>query len=65
MCGTHFSLADCAVIPAMCHAQVAAPFDTFPNVAAYWRRAQQRASDAKVTAEFEPVWNGMMAMGAA
>ena len=55
MCGTHFSLADCAVIPAMCHAQVAAPFDTFPNVAAYWRRAQQQASDAKVTAEFEPV----------
>ena len=65
MCGESFSLADCAAIPAMFYAQTAAPFDAFPNVVAYWRRAQLRPSYVKVRAEFEPIWNSMMAKSAA
>ena len=65
MCGERFSLADCSAIPAMFYAQMVAPFDAFPNVVAYWRRAQQRPSYAKVKAEFDPIWSGMMAKNAA
>jgi glutathione S-transferase len=61
MCGDSFSMADCATIPSLFYAQVVAPFDGYPNVLAYWRRAQQRPSYAKVKAEFEPIWDGMMA----
>jgi glutathione S-transferase len=61
MCGDAFSMADCAAIPALFYAQVVSPFDGHPNVLAYWRRAQQRPSYAKVRAEFEPIWNDRMA----
>ena len=65
MCGDSFSMADCSAIPAMFYAQIVAPFDAFANVVAYWRRAQQRPSYAKVKAEFDPIWSGMMAKNAA
>ncbi len=65
MCGESFTMADCAAIPAMFYAQIAAPFETFANVVAYWKRAQARPSYAKVKAEFEPIWNGLMAQRAA
>jgi glutathione S-transferase len=65
MCGDQFTMADCAAIPAMYYAQTAAPFEAFPNVVAYWKRAQERPSYAKVVAEFEPIWKGMMAQRAA
>jgi glutathione S-transferase len=65
MCDDSFSLADCAAIPAMFYARSVAPFDSFPNVVAYWRRAEQRPSYAKVKAEFEPIWKGMTAKSAA
>jgi len=61
MCGDTFSMADCAVIPALFYAQFVLPFDAHPNVLGYWGRAQSRPSYAKVRAEFEPIWNGMMA----
>ena len=61
MCGNSFSMADCAVIPALFYSQIVAPFSGHANVVAYWNRAQQRPSYAKVKAEFEPIWNGMMA----
>jgi glutathione S-transferase len=61
ICAENFSMADCAAIPALFYAQVVAPFDSHPNVVAYWRRAQQRPSYVKVKAEFEPIWNGMLA----
>jgi len=61
MCGDTFSMADCAAIPALFYAQVVSPFDGHANVLAYWRRAQQRPSYAKVKAEFEPIWNDRMA----
>ena len=65
MCGNDFSMADCAAIPSMFYAQMAAPFEAFANVTAYWRRAQERASYVKVRAEFEPIWNNLMAARAA
>lgn len=65
LCGAAFSLADCAAIPAMFYAQSVAPFESFPNVVSYWRRAQQRPSYAKVRAEFEPLWNSMIEKSAA
>ena len=61
MCGDTFSMADCAAIPALFYAQVVSPFDGHANVRAYWLRAQQRPSYAKVRAEFEPIWNDRMA----
>jgi glutathione S-transferase len=65
MCGADFTMADCAVIPVMFYAQTAAPFEAFPNIVAYWKRAQERPSYAKVRAEFEPIWKGMLAQRAA
>jgi glutathione S-transferase len=61
MCGADFSMADCAAIPALYYAQTVAPFASHPHVVAYWQRAQQRPSYAKVKAEFEPIWNAMVA----
>lgn len=60
MCGEAFSMADCATIPPLFYAQTALPFDAYPNLVAYWQRAQQRPSYAKVRAEFEPIWRGLM-----
>jgi glutathione S-transferase len=65
MCGNDFSMADCAIIPALFYAQTVAPFDAFPNIVAYWKRANERASYAKVRAEFEPIWKAMTAQRAA
>jgi glutathione S-transferase len=61
LCGEKFSMADCAVIPVMFYAQTVAPFSDYANVVAYWERAQQRPCYAKVKAEFEPIWQGMLA----
>ena len=61
LCGETFSMADCAAIPPLFYAQVAAPFAKYPKVAAYFARAQQRPSYAKVKAEFEPVWTALAA----
>jgi glutathione S-transferase len=60
LCGSTLSMADCAAIPPLFYAQVAMPFDAHPNVVAYFKRAQQQPSYAKVRAEFEPIWNGLM-----
>lgn len=65
LCGGSFTMADCSAIPALYYAQTAAPFADYPNVLAYWQRAQQRPSYAKVRAEFEPIWRGMMERSAA
>ena len=52
-------MADCAAIPVMYYAQMAAPFADHPNIAAYWKRANERASYKKVRAEFEPIWKDL------
>ncbi|MEO8466938.1 MAG: glutathione S-transferase family protein [Gammaproteobacteria bacterium] len=61
LCGSAFTMADCAAIPALFYAQIVAPFTDQPNVAAYWRRAQERPSYVRIRAEFEPIWNARMA----
>ena len=61
LCGEKFTMADCAAIPPLFYAQIAAPFAQHPNVAAYFARAQQRPSYAKVKAECEPAWQAMAA----
>ena len=60
MCGQSFTMADCSAIPAMFYAQNVASFADHANVVAYWERARVRPSYAKVRAEFEPIWNGMV-----
>jgi glutathione S-transferase len=61
LCGDDFSMADCAAIPGLFYAQSVLPFAAHPHIVAYWQRAQQRPSYAKVRAEFEPMWNEMIA----
>jgi len=61
LCGDDFSMADCAAIPGLFYAQSVLPFAAHPHIVAYWQRAQQRPSYAKVRAEFEPMWNAMIA----
>ena len=61
LCGDDFSMADCAAIPGLFYAQSMLPFAAHPHIVAYWQRAQQRPSYAKVRAEFEPMWNEMIA----
>jgi glutathione S-transferase len=65
LCGDAFTMADCAMIPPLYYAEIAMPFDAYPNIVAYWQRAQQRPSYAKVKAEFEPVWKGLMSQHSA
>jgi glutathione S-transferase len=61
MCGTGVTMADCATIPSLFYAQTVASFADYPNVVAYWQRAQQLPAYAKIKAEFEPIWNAMLA----
>jgi glutathione S-transferase len=60
---TGFSMADCALIPPLFYAQLAAPFDDRPGLRRYWERACKRPSYARVMAEFVPVWEGMANAG--
>jgi len=60
LCGESFTMADCAAIPALCYAQTVMPFDAHSNIVAYWQRALKRPSYAKVKAEFEPIWQGLI-----
>jgi glutathione S-transferase len=61
LCGEQFTMADCAGIPPLFYAQTLVPFAAHPHLADYWARAQKRPSYAKVKAEFEPIWNGVLA----
>ncbi|HEY8027519.1 MAG TPA: glutathione S-transferase family protein [Burkholderiaceae bacterium] len=60
LCGSEFSMADCALIPSLFYVEKLVPFADFHNLAAYWQRAQQRPSYQKVRAEFMPIWESMM-----
>jgi len=65
LCGETFTMADCAAIPALYCAQTAMPFDACPNIVAYWQRALKRPSYAKVKAEVEPIWQGLISQRSA
>lgn len=58
LCGD-FSMADCAAIPALFYAQGVASFSDYKNLVAYYARAKQRPSYAKVLTEFLPMWEAM------
>jgi len=64
LCGSSFTMADCAAVPPMFYAQTVAPFANHANVVAYWQRVQERPSYKRVRAEFEPIWNARMAQRA-
>jgi glutathione S-transferase len=64
LCGEEFTIADCAAIPPLFYAQETLPFDAYPNVKAYWERAQHRYSYKRVMDEFLPLWDGMKAQQA-
>lgn len=59
VCGSSFTMADCALIPPLFYAQHAAPFADRPGLQRYWERAQQRPSYQAVLAEFMPIWAAM------
>jgi glutathione S-transferase len=61
VCGSEFTIADCAAIPPLFYAQFAAPFSDHANVRRYFERAKARPSYARVMAEFVPIWEGMQA----
>jgi glutathione S-transferase len=53
--GSQFGMADCAAAPALFYANLVQPFDkTYPNVAAYAKRLDERPSFARVVREAEP-----------
>ncbi len=58
--GQDFTMADCAAIPPLFYAQFVMPFEGHTNLAAYYQRACERPSYARVKAEFEPIWNGLL-----
>ena len=61
LCGSTFTMADCATIPPLFYAQIVAPFSDHANIVRYFERAKQRPSYARVMAEFLPIWEGMLA----
>lgn len=65
LCGESFTMADCAAIPALFYAQTVMPFDAHSNIVAYWQRALKRPSYAKVKAELDPNWQGMISQRSA
>ena len=52
--GDAFTMADCAAAPALFYADLIAPVDTFPNVAAYLGRLRMRPSFARAVDEARP-----------
>lgn len=63
VCGESFTVADCALIPPLYYAQHLAPFDAYPSIRRYWKRAQQRPSYRKVMDEFLPMLQQIRAPG--
>lgn len=53
--GERFTLADCAAGPPLFYAQDLAPFDSRPNILAFWERFQNRESYQKILAQATPL----------
>jgi glutathione S-transferase len=49
-----FSMADCAAMPVLFYARQARPFDDYPQIKAYWERAEMRDSWQKNLQELVP-----------
>ncbi len=65
LAGDTFSLADCSAIPALWLAQTSRPWQDKEHVAAYFERARERPSVAKVIAGAEPMLAQFKAQAAA
>ena len=53
--GDHFSLADCAALPALFHCNMVEPFgESHKSVTVYFERLKTRPSIARVLREAEP-----------
>ena len=52
--GDAFTMADCAAAPALFYADLVAPVDAFPHVAAYLKRLRARPSFARAVDEARP-----------
>lgn len=52
--GEDFTMGDCSAAPPLFYAQRVAPFDDRPNIAAYWKRLQERQSIRRVLDEAAP-----------
>lgn len=52
--GDTFTMADCALVPPLGYARMLHPFDKYKNLSAYFARAAERPSVAKVHAELAP-----------
>jgi glutathione S-transferase len=61
LCGSGFSMADCAAIPPLFYAQQVYPFENYENITAYYERAKSRPSYQQVLEEALPVWESMQA----
>jgi glutathione S-transferase len=53
--GNAFTMADCALIPALGYARMVYPFETFKNLNSYFNRAVERPSYKKVMDEATPM----------
>lgn len=52
-----FGLADCAAMPALFYGGILHPFDTYPNLSAYFERLLARPSVARVLDEAKPCFH--------
>ena len=58
--GDQFTMADCSLIPALGYLRQTYPYDKYKNLTAYWNRAAERPSVARVLKEAEPFLAKMM-----
>lgn len=58
--GDAFTMADCSLIPSLGYLRQTYPFEKYKNLTAYWNRAAERPSVARVLKEAEPWLAKMM-----
>jgi glutathione S-transferase len=55
--GDAFTMADCAAAPALFYANLALPFEAYPNVTAYYQRLMERPSFKRAVEEAKPYFH--------
>lgn len=58
--GNQFSMAECAIAPALNYARQTHPYEQHKNIEAYWLRVQQRPSVRRVLDEASPHMDAFM-----
>ena len=64
MLGNDFTMADCAIAPALHYARMVQPFNEWKHLTAYCNRLAERPSFAKVVAAAQPYMAAFMAANA-